>query len=552
MDTLSRKLFKTRDARKTLRDMGGIMSSSPELAQEVQRFQDGALVTAPGPDYGSMSIAQLGTLANQGDNQARSVLMQKVDEYAAAFGGRDPEGARQQILDRSGFNITRPPMRPNDLTSTPPVDDRTLVERYVDPGLIETLGIPTTMEEFRDGFTDQDPAVYTPPPGAEGPAMTFEELVAQNAEGTPPTRSQILASEELLSDNQLGLVVAMSEGGFFPNAQQISDAMIPDARERFGDADPSTGVFKLTPSGQQLADTVGDAARGVGRNVEDAARGIFLGDTVGEKEARDEERAAADAAREEERRPPAGPLTRPNNSREADTPVVAPEVVEPEVVEPEAGTPVVEPAAAAEAATAGIDFDASFAQAQERIGAVMGEDSDEDSRKKAMANLAMIGLAIAAGQSPNALTNIAQGALAGMQGIQRSEAAEKAAQREANLSALEMANADVRLDRQLASAERIAAMRAQTTGGTFSPQDRLYNATFQATYDYVLQDTNDPAAALAAARTSATDAAPGSSLAGAGPMTVTETINTQEQFDALEPGTYFIQDGQRRYKPPAP
>jgi len=45
MDVLNRKLFSDRGARKRLRDMGGIMSSFPELAGEVQRFQDGGPVT---------------------------------------------------------------------------------------------------------------------------------------------------------------------------------------------------------------------------------------------------------------------------------------------------------------------------------------------------------------------------------------------------------------------------------------------------------------------------------------------------------------------------
>ena len=435
MDTLSRKLFKTRDARKTLRDMGGIMSSSPELAQEVQRFQDGALVTAPGPDYGSMSLAQLGTLANQGDNQARAVLMQKVDEYVAAFGGRDPEGARQEVLDRSGFNIRRPPMRPDDLMSPAVEDDRTLVDQYVDAGLIETLGIPRTMEEFLGGFTNQNPTIEIP--GDADPNLL-----------DPRQESQLLGQRSL----------------------------------------------------NEASDLPSDLA-------------YFLDGRIAGEQARAEAAAAETPVVE---------------AAAAETPVVEPDATDdtPAATVSPDDTPVVEPdatPAAAEAATAEIDFDASFAQAQERIGAVMGEDSDEDSRKKAMANLAMIGLAIAAGQSPNALTNIAQGALAGMQGIQRSEAAEKAAQREANLSALEMANADVRLSRQLASAERVAGMRARSTGSTFSPQDRLYNATFQSTYDYVLQDTNDPAAALEAARTAATASAPGSSQAGAGPLGRTPT-----------------------------
>lgn len=45
MDVMNRKLFADRSARKRLRDMGGIMSSFPELAGEVQRVQDGGPVT---------------------------------------------------------------------------------------------------------------------------------------------------------------------------------------------------------------------------------------------------------------------------------------------------------------------------------------------------------------------------------------------------------------------------------------------------------------------------------------------------------------------------
>lgn len=45
MNVMNRKLFSDRQARKRLRDMGGIMSSFPELAGEVQRFQAGGEVT---------------------------------------------------------------------------------------------------------------------------------------------------------------------------------------------------------------------------------------------------------------------------------------------------------------------------------------------------------------------------------------------------------------------------------------------------------------------------------------------------------------------------
>ena len=46
MDPLSRKLFKPREAREKLRTMGGIMSSSPQLAATVQKFKGGGPVGA--------------------------------------------------------------------------------------------------------------------------------------------------------------------------------------------------------------------------------------------------------------------------------------------------------------------------------------------------------------------------------------------------------------------------------------------------------------------------------------------------------------------------
>jgi hypothetical protein len=44
---MSRKLFQSREAREKLRGMGGIMASSPELAQTVAKFADGMLVEGP-------------------------------------------------------------------------------------------------------------------------------------------------------------------------------------------------------------------------------------------------------------------------------------------------------------------------------------------------------------------------------------------------------------------------------------------------------------------------------------------------------------------------
>jgi len=227
----------------------------------------------------------------------------------------------------------------------------------------------------------------------------------------------------------------------------------------------------------------------------------------------------------------------------------APASEEAEVVTPEKVEEAIEQAVDTPAPEMTADFDTSYAQAMERLQGVMGEDADEDTRQKAMANLAMIGLAIAAGQSPDALTNIAQGALTGMQGIQKAEAAEEAQERELRLAAMEMAADETDLAKRLASAERIAQIR-NAGGATFSPQDRLYNATYTATYNQILEETGDVTQAAKAAKTAAKAAAPGSSQISMDAVTSTiPTISTQEEYDSLAPGATFIQNGQQRRKP---
>jgi hypothetical protein len=178
------------------------------------------------------------------------------------------------------------------------------------------------------------------------------------------------------------------------------------------------------------------------------------------------------------------------------------------------------------------DFDASFEQALSRVGRVMGgEGKDEDSRKKAMANLAMIGLAIAAGQSPDALTNIAQGALSGMQAMTAQEARERDLEREARLSALEMT--EKAADR--ASAERIAAMRLGTAGED-TRQEYLYNATFSATLTGLIGEGIPAEEAATRAAAIAAQAAPNapSARSGAGGVTVPTAGTTTSQLTDTE------------------
>jgi hypothetical protein len=73
--------------------------------------------------------------------------------------------------------------------------------------------------------------------------------------------------------------------------------------------------------------------------------------------------------------------------------------------------------------------------------------------------MAMIGFAIAAGESPNALSNIANGMLAGTKMMKDDRNSKQARPDKISMLALAESNEDRRLDARLSSAERLAGMR---------------------------------------------------------------------------------------------
>jgi hypothetical protein len=87
---------------------------------------------------------------------------------------------------------------------------------------------------------------------------------------------------------------------------------------------------------------------------------------------------------------------------------------------------------------------------------LLGED-EPTARDRAM-QFAMIGLAVAAGQSPNALTNIANGLLAGTQSMTEQEAARRGRDRELRASAVNSVFEELAAQRNIES-DRIEEMR---------------------------------------------------------------------------------------------
>ena len=444
MDPFSRKLFKNRDAREQLRGMGGIVASSPELAQTVQKYQAGGDVSSR-------------RLADYKDWQG----MSRAERRAAGFPVSTIGG--QLFFDRFGVGMGG---NPDQLfTSEGPAfvgEDMLMSQQVVPPAPAEDTERRALTKEGRSATQQitvgNMPYLYDRATGdvfrVDGDAVTPEEqaVVSDLIAGSPSVQAQIeaptLATEASRVD-ELRRAVQNVGSARTPEERAEAEAELQRAQER-------TRQTPATPTPAQTTDdlpAVEDAPADTGTPLE------FSPDVM----------------------PPAS------------TTETAPVTEEEVVVEDDTTS-----------TSAPIDFDTSYAAAMERLGGVMGKDADEDSKQKAMANLAMVGLAIAAGQSPNALTNIAQGALVGMQGIQKAEAAEEAQEREMRLAALKMAADEADLNKRLASAEKIAAMR--TTGGsTFSPQDRLYNATFAE----ILNQTGSVEEAAAAAAA----AAPGASQA---------------------------------------
>jgi len=133
-------------------------------------------------------------------------------------------------------------------------------------------------------------------------------------------------------------------------------------------------------------------------------------------------------------------------------------------------------------------------QELELVRSVFGDRTKDEARERAM-NLAMIGLAIAAGQSPNALTNIAQGALSGLQAMQRAQGA--AADREDALraQAYETVTEEDKDARKFAQAMQLAEVNAGLRGAPemrLSPQQSEYFKQLNRIY----AEANDSASAL--------------------------------------------------------
>lgn len=140
------------------------------------------------------------------------------------------------------------------------------------------------------------------------------------------------------------------------------------------------------------------------------------------------------------------------------------------------------------------DLRSRYKEKLELFKEIYGEDDEDRARDKAM-SLAMLGLAIAAGQSPDALTNIAQGTTAGLQGMSEQEQARREREQGLRGLALETAIGEQAQEAEVAAraAEQVfdrdtklqvAALRGGGADGSErSRAEYRYNEVFKQTYE---------------------------------------------------------------------
>ena len=108
-------------------------------------------------------------------------------------------------------------------------------------------------------------------------------------------------------------------------------------------------------------------------------------------------------------------------------------------------------------------------KAYEKLFSEMLGMDDKDSEKEVWHNMAMIGFAIAAGESPDALSNIANGLLAGTKMMKDDRTSAQQRKDEISMLALSEANEDRRLEARLRNARTVAGMRPSGSGTQAEP-----------------------------------------------------------------------------------
>jgi hypothetical protein len=452
---MSRKLFQSREAREKLRGMGGILASSPELSQTVAKFQDGTLVEAPSTAAERRRQGYLIFLQQMGlpdTPQSREMYTRMMERQATAQLSATPrlagagvdmspapvmpgQDAGQNALGRlrpTQFVATRADLPPTQFDLTSPAPPRPPAPVPVEPEsffdtmsritreaatVADGMGLPVPdMPNINlpSGFVSGSGSEFnienlTPEQREEYESLTPEEKENFRLYGVPGPRS---------SDPTFGGVTEAVEGALGPDPIPDFAMTILDAIERYEQFEKRGPSVQDILSGRAATSRTFQAeAEAADAEVARAAEAEAARDAAENLDSDEKEVLDTDFKKllDDDRR-----LTQGDGDPDPD------------------------------------DLETLAQRRIELYRRLFGED-EPTPRDKNM-QLAMIGLAIAAGQSPDALTNIAQGALTGLQAISAEDSARRDRDRElrgAAVSGLLSEQADARKETLAQRQERI-------------------------------------------------------------------------------------------------
>jgi hypothetical protein len=175
MSVMQRKLFANKEARTKLRDMGGIMSSFPELSGEVQRFRDGMTVEAAPTGPTLMDQLQSGSLLRE---TPRLNLDQATRRLLDA--GMAPEELQQYVDQRIDLNYLLAQLPPETPPMRSPAEEEV---KRINRSRIAGTTTGTPIYEQAVELLPPTPAEDEAAPAEEEPGMTtgtpiYEQRIA--------------------------------------------------------------------------------------------------------------------------------------------------------------------------------------------------------------------------------------------------------------------------------------------------------------------------------------------------------------------------------------
>ena len=374
MNVKNRRMFRPQNAGK---QAAGILASSPQLMQSVQKRANGGAQFG-GAKFGGMTLEDLAELRQKGLQAGPFGLSkQNIEQFAQ----NTPEDTRIGRFGKAVIRAGNKPMFSNSNLSVIPTP----------------VDIASSIGSGIKGIYNY----LTAQPYDPGSASQYRPGTVPSADNSRPgpSLSAVSGLGQILGQESVPIAEGAEQLGMLPSEKIIDSSVTVDTEATTTKAEPGTQVDGAGTDGAPTTEQGTQETKPV-KGTPTKAMEVADGLLIKRETQKDQDKKAASTAS-------------------------APEIIQQSVNEAlnTQNNPDVSPKEKAEKTDEllGIVQTTEEPTRKERIEArkamltdLLGEDAAKDIRTDANYNLMMTGLLIAAGESPNALANIAKGAAAGL------------------------------------------------------------------------------------------------------------------------------------------